>query len=161
MDGSADQLVLVLARHIISMSCDDWRFRSSGVLSLIAVDPRPLMLLYQILRVCGSFWEMASPKWACLGEREKGLGDLRLRVLAGGWVWGVGGGGSGCVGGLVCCGVWMDCREEVGGAVPPSDVIYSRSKYVYKNTICTVTVGNKWSSILNVVRKQRLLDHLL
>ena len=80
------------------------------------------MLLYQILSVCGSFWEMASPKWACLGEREKGLGDLRLRVLAGGWVWGVGG-GSGCVGGLVCCGVWMDCREEVGGAIPPSDVM--------------------------------------
>ena len=127
MDGSADQLVLVSARHIISMSCDDWRFRSSGVLSLIAVDPRPLMLLYQILSVCGSFWEMSSPKWACLGAREKGLSDLRLQVLAGGWVWGVGG-RSGCVGGLVCCGVWMDCRGEVGGAVPPSDVMGRENK---------------------------------
>ena len=122
MDGSADQLVLVSARHIISMSCVDWRFRSSGALSFIAVDPRPLILLYQILSVCGSFWEMVSPKWACLGEREKGLGDLRLRVLAGGWVGAVGG-GNGCVGGFVCCSVWIECREEVGSAVPPSDVM--------------------------------------
>ena len=134
MDGSADQLVLVSARHIMSMLCDDWRFKSSGVLSLIAVDPRPLMLLYQILSVWGSFWERSSPKWVCLGAREKGLGDLRLRVLVDGWAWGVDD-RSGCVGGLVCGEVLLVCRGEVGGAVSPCDVMGRKNK-VARALVC-------------------------
>ena len=67
----------------MSMLCEDWRVRSSGTLSVIAEEPRPLILLYQILKVWGFFVEMSSPKWECLGALEKGLGCWRLRFCVG------------------------------------------------------------------------------
>ena len=111
----------------MSMLCVDWMCSSSGALSVMALDPRPLMLLYQILRVCGFLWAMVSPKWACWGERENGFGKERLRFPADGGVGTVDCGG-GRFGGLVGCDMLFGCREVAGGVSPPSDVMGSRNK---------------------------------
>ena len=110
--------MLVSARHIMSMLCEDWRFRSTGALSVIAEEPRPLMLLYQIRKVCGFFVERSSPKLVCLGVWEKGLGCWRLRFCTG-----VGGrwvdAKTGYVGGFRGSEVSMVGKGGMGGVVSP------------------------------------------
>ena len=83
MDGRADQLVLVSARHIMSMLCEDWRFRSSGALSVIAEEPRPVMLLYQILKGVGLFCGEVITKMGVFGCMGEGLGLLSFAFLCG------------------------------------------------------------------------------
>ena len=71
--GRADQLVLVSARHMMSMSCSCCKVMRWGVLSVVGEVPRPLTLLYQIRQVLGSLVVMSLPKKVWSVDVAKGL----------------------------------------------------------------------------------------